>query len=153
MSEELQIPEVLERLKPYGDLVPIERVLAAHTGTVQLLLSLWFNEPVDVQLLDQREVHEEIRRRVALVCRHTRREVAMAKTIIPIRRNSQEILEDVRAGKLGLGQIAVARQVRTTRKVTKLGVLDHYLTRTYVMEGDGLHFVIEETFSRKLYRG
>jgi len=38
--EELDIPAVLARLKPYN-LSPIERVLAAHTGTVQLLLSLY----------------------------------------------------------------------------------------------------------------
>ena len=151
MSEELHIPEVLERLKPY-ELAPIERVLAAHTGTVQLLLSLWFNEPVDVNLLEQLEVHEEIRRRVALVRRGTRIEAARAKTIIPIQRNSPEILEDVRAGELGLGQIAVSRQIRTTRKMTRLVVNDHYVTRTYLMEGDGLHFVIEESFPRQLYR-
>lgn len=154
MSEELNIPEVLERLKPY-ELAPIERVLAAHTGTVQLLLSLWFNEPVDVQLLDQVQVHEEIRRSVALVLRDTRVEAATAKTIIPIRSNPLPILEAVWAGKLGLGQIAVARRIQTTRKLTKLEVNDDLLTRTYVMEGTSsrpLHFVIEETFPRRLYQ-
>ena len=53
--EELDIPGALERLKPY-DLSPIERVLAGHTGTVQLLLSLLFGEPVDVVLIGQFEL-------------------------------------------------------------------------------------------------
>ena len=55
MAEELNIAAVLEGLKPYEDLNGIERILAAHTGTVQLLLSLYFNEEVVVVVKSQKE--------------------------------------------------------------------------------------------------
>ena len=57
--EELNIPEVLARLEPHN-LAPFERVLAAHTGTVQLLLSLYFGSPVDVALVEQ-DAGDEVR--------------------------------------------------------------------------------------------
>ncbi len=59
--EELDIPGALERLKPYS-LSSIERVLTGHAGTVQWLLSLLFDEPVDVVLIRQHELDGQIHR-------------------------------------------------------------------------------------------
>ena len=102
--EELNIPEVLGRLEPYR-LGPVERVLAAHTGTVQLLLSLYFGSPVDVTLVEQSEKLGEIQRRVSLVVRCTCKEACFARSVIPLSANKSEVLVDVRQGRLGIGQI------------------------------------------------
>jgi hypothetical protein len=86
--EELDIPAVLARLNRYN-LSPIERVLAAHTGTVQLLLSLYFGSPVEVALAEQSEEVGEIRRRASLVVSGTG-QVAV-KHRIPTERRIREI--------------------------------------------------------------
>lgn len=148
--EELRIGEVLEGLKDY-DLNPIERVLAAHTGTVQLLLSLWFNEPVDVEGIKQKEGDGKIHRSVDLVCRHSRLTVAHAESVIGLDDNSPEVLADIRAGKLGIGQIAVKHRVPVTRTLHEVQVAPHELSRFYSMQGPGLHYEIRETFPRYLY--
>ena len=149
--EELNIPAVLERLKPYG-LGPIERVLAAHTGTVQLLLSLYFGSPVDVTLVEQAEEMGEIRRRVSLVVRRTDQEACFARSVIPLSANSKEVLADVRDGVLGIGQIAVKHRIPTERRIREVNVSSSQISRKYIMQGPGLYYVVTEVFPRELYR-
>ena len=149
--EELNIPAVLERLKPYG-LGPIERVLAAHTGTVQLLLSLYFGSPVDVTLVEQAEEMGEIRRRVSLVVRRTGQEACFARSAIPLSANSKEVLADVREGVLGIGQIAVKHHIPTERRIREVNVSQSQISRKYIMQGPGLYYVVTEVFPRELYR-
>ena len=176
MSEELEIPEVLERLKEfsvYGDtpgrgpnLAPIERVLAAHTGTVQLLLSLWWNEPVDIVLISQSEEDGKIHRVVDLTCRNSHLVAAHAESIIKIEYNHPDVIGDVRAQKLGLGQIAVKHNIQTSRVLHEVQVAPHELSRFYSMKGMAasstggpgggqllrLHYEIRESFPRVHYR-
>ena len=154
--EELDIAGVLDRLKVY-DLSPIERVLAGHTGTVQLLLSLYFDEPVDVVLMNQEEKEGAIHRVVSLRLR--RREIAVchASSVIRLDLSSQGVLTDVRGGKLGLGQIAVKYSVPTKRTIGEITVTPSRISRQYIMEGfdpghQYLHYVISESFPRKLFR-
>lgn len=157
MSEELRIPEVLERLKEYSTLAPIERVLAAHTGTVQLLLSLWWNEPVDVVLISQFEANGEIHRVVDLTCRNSHLVAAHAESVIPIAANHPDVVEAVRAGELGLGQIAVKFGIEITRVLHEVQVSPAELSRFYSMKGVGffglsIHYEIRESFARVHYR-
>jgi hypothetical protein len=158
MSEELQIPQVLERLKEYPDLRPIERILAAHTGTVQLLLSLWWNEPVDVVLVSQTEADGKIHRVVDLTCRNSHLVAAHAESIIPIEANHPEVIAAVRAQELGLGQIAVNLGIPTARTLHEIQVAPHELSRFYSMSEvrwpalPGLHYEIRESFPRARYR-
>jgi hypothetical protein len=175
--EELDIEGALKRLGPYG-LRPIERVLAGHTGTVQLLLSLLFNEPVDVVLIGQTEldgvIHHEIHREVSLRLRkrdpqwgsELGDEVCRAETVIDTQRNAPEVLEHVREGKLGIGQIAVLLHVPVTRTINTIEVTPGAIRRQYTMENLGqwhrgacgrpaapaLHYVITEVFPRELFR-
>jgi chorismate-pyruvate lyase len=156
MSEELQIPQVLERLKEYPDLRPIERVLAAHTGTVQLLLSLWWNEPVDVVIVSQTEEDGKIHRVVMLTCRNSHLVAAHAESLIPIEANDREVIADVRAKELGLGQIAVKHEIQVTRVLHEVEVTSHeMLSRFYSMSSRSrmaLHYEIRESFPRVHYR-
>lgn len=158
MSEELRIPEVLERLKEYPDLRPIERVLASHTGTVQLLLSLWWNEPVDVVLVSQSEADGKIRRVVDLTCRNSHLVAAHAESLIPIEANHPEVIAAVRSCELGLGQIAVQLGIPTVRTLHEVQVAPIELSRFYSMSAirwpatPPLHYEIRESFPRRHYR-
>ena len=157
--EELDIQSTLDRIAGQG-LTPIERILAAHTGTVQLLVSLWFAEAADAVVKYQGEYPEptpggEIRREVALTLRHRQMEVVSADTLIPIAGNDLKVLALVRARVLGLGQIAVYLGIPTKREILSLLVKPDYIVRKYRMtdggHGPALHFIIEETFPRRLY--
>ncbi len=148
MSEELDIPTFLSRLDL--GLSPIERVLLGHTGTVQLLLSLWFGAPVEVLVHAQKEDESRILRTVQLVT--SDKPVAGAVSVIPLGENRPEILADIRVRQLGIGQIAVKHGIPTERKITKVEVTPKFIRRLYTIEGDGLLFAITETFERELYR-
>ena len=167
--EELDIPGALERLKPYK-LSPIERVLAGNTGTVQLLLSLLFDDPVDVVLITQEETEGVIQRVVSLRLRDRGVEACLASSVIDTGRNARVVLQDIRDGKLGLGQIAVKHRVPIQRTITKVEANYWTIVREYSMETDdmytgsgnlpprgtappALHYVITETFHRELFKG
>lgn len=151
MTEELDIAAVLARLKPYN-LSPMERVLAAHTGTVQLLLSLYFGSPVEVALVEQSEEMGELRRRASLVVSCTGQEACFAHSAIPLSANSREVLADVWEGKLGIGQIAVKHRIPTERRIREINVTPSQICRKYVMQGPGLYYAVTEVFPRDLYR-
>lgn len=151
--EELDIAGILETLAAH-DLSPIERVLAAHTGTVQLLLSLWWDEEVVVEV-DGPQVREgdRLRRAVMLKLIASGLVVARAISYIDVTRNKPEVMAEVEAGKRGIGQIAIAQRIPTIRRIREVRIEDGDLKRVYVIEGDGIHYEIEESFPRALYAG
>ncbi len=153
--EELDIPGALERLKPYS-LSSIERVLTGHAGTVQWLLSLLFDEPVDVVLIRQHELDGQIHREVSLKLRYREIEMCRAVSVIDLDLNAPLVLHHIREGRLGLGQIAVMYNVPIKRTINTIEVNQELITRQYTMEGDDpghqiLHYVITESFPRMLY--
>ncbi len=149
--EELDIPALLRRLERL-QLSPMERVLLAHTGTVQLLLSLYFGCVVDVKLRAQVEKEGELRREVSLVVQCTGEEVCFAASVIPLSANDPSVLADVRGAKLGLGQIAVKHRVFIERRIIEIAATASQISRKYVMRGPGLHYLVTEVFPRRLYR-
>ena len=146
----MDIPSALKLLEPY-DLCPIERVLAVHTGTVQLLLSAWFNDAVVVQVQEQIDTPGGIERKVHLALSRSELVVATATSVIPRSVNIPKVMGDVEEQILGLGQIAVKHQIPTSRQIIELKATDALLMRKYIMEGQGLRYVITEHFFRALY--
>ena len=155
MAEELDIQTALDRLKPY-DLNRIERVLAGNTGTVQYLLSLWFDRLVEIHVSSQEEEEGWITRtgalRAALGTGPSLRSVCTVLSYIDLSRCRDDVISDVRFGRLGLGQIAVLHQIPTVRTLKDLQVTPAIIRRTYTMEGPGLYYEITETYPRELYR-
>ncbi|KKL22432.1 hypothetical protein LCGC14_2435490 [marine sediment metagenome] len=157
MAEELEIQGALDRLAQYN-LNPIERLLAGHTGTVQLLLSLWFNTEVTVLVERQQEYDVKvIKRQGALMADYLRNGERLAVcgvlSYIDVPKCSESVVHLVRAQELGLGQIAVLLGIPTVRSLTDLEVDDRRIQRTYIMEGPGLHYTITEAFPRELFQG
>jgi len=124
-----------------------EQVILGHFGTVQTLLSLIFGDPVNVRLTDQKEKDGEIARSVNLVCGDTI--VCFASTRIPVARNQGEVLSDISAGSLGLGQIVFKRQIPHRRELVEVGRDRTGFWRTYTIEGPGLFLTISEYFPRE----
>jgi len=150
--EELDIAGILTALRQY-DLSPIERVLAAHTGTVQLLLSLWWGEEVVVDLIDNHMGEEDntLRREAVLRLANSGTPVASALSSIDLIRNHPKIVEDISAGRLGIGQIAIKHGINTRRRIEEVSIKDECLYRRYIVEGPGVHYEIQEFFPRALY--
>lgn len=150
-TEELHIEKLLRRLSPY-DLTQWERVLIGHTGTVQLLLSLFFGHPVDAVVQEQREADVAILRRTNLVVSSLDIIACRAHSYIPIEQNSGEILQMIKDGKLGLGQIISSLELTTKRQIRDIRVMDDTVERTYEMTGPNYYFQITESFPRGLFR-
>ena len=150
MIEVLNIPELLRTLNG-SQLSPIERVLVGHTGTVQVLLSIWFNDPVEITVVDQYERGGCIYREVNLVLCTSGAVVCRATSEIPSARNRADVLEDVRASQLGIGQIAAKHRIPTERSLVDFQVEDETITRTYEMVGKGLCYLVTERFPRAIY--
>ncbi len=144
--EELDFQGLLDHFTEKGFLKG-EQVILGHFGTVQTLLSLIFEKPVNVRLTDQKEQEGAIIRSVNLMCEDTI--VAYATTYIPKERNRPEVLFDISAGKLGLGQIVVTHQIPNKRNLINLGRNKVAFWRTYTIEGPQLFLDINEYFPRE----
>ncbi len=149
--EVLDIPGLLSMLEPH-DLNPIERLLVGHTGTNQLHLALWFGDNVNVVLAAQTQDEEMISREVDLVLQETRTVVCNATSKIPLADNSSEVLEDVLAGSLGIGQIAAKYRIPIERTLREVKLNSKWITRTYQMKGTGLLYIVTENFPRLLFQ-
>lgn len=151
--EELDFKTLLDKLRPYN-LNTWERILLGHTGTVQQLLSLFFDKPVEVKVLHQEQVGDEIEREVELVLEGTGLVVAKALSLIPVNENSFAVIDLVNKKELGLGQIASLLKISTSRNILKVGATPETVERTYELSGHSpvnLYFRITESFPRGLY--
>ena len=124
-----------------------EQVILGHFGTVQTLLSLIFGKPVNVKLTGQREENGTIMRQVQLCCGDE--VTCWANTVIPKELNRKDVLKDIIAGSLGLGQIVFLRQIPNRRNLIEVGRDEVAFWRTYVIEGPRLHLKIHEYFPRE----
>ncbi|KKL95408.1 hypothetical protein LCGC14_1854900 [marine sediment metagenome] len=147
--EELDFQGLLGQFNAKG-LERGEQVILGHFGTVQTLLSLIFKEPVTVKLLEQEtrdnESAGEILRSVQLVCGVG--VVCNATTHIPLEGNRPDVLADISAGTLGLGQIVVVRAIPNKRVLVDVGRNAHAFWRKYTIEGPELLLQIHEYFPR-----
>lgn len=149
MVEELHIDRLLKEFNGSG-FETGERVILGHFGTVQTLLSLILNEPVQVVVIDQlkskgifsRQVH--IRVKESVICE------AVSK--IPVLGNRPEVIEDVTNGQLGLGQIIAKHDIKHTRKIKEIGRDNLNFWRTYNITGPVVKMEIREFFYREPFR-
>lgn len=144
--EELDFQALLDRFNAQG-FEPWERVILGHFGTVQTLLSLIFNAPVVVKLIDQTEDDGVIIRQTHLVAGQYA--VCYATSHIGRSQNRADIIGEVLAGKLGLGQIVAGLGMVNRRDLTNVGRNDYQFWRRYFLLGPGLRLEITEVFPRE----
>ncbi len=157
MAEELQIPQLLERLKGFSI---VERVILAHDGTVVTLLAMLFGQPITVRVVQQREEPDAMTpwghrgpaflRTVDLMA--GQRTVAVANSIIPFHGNHEWVLDLVRKREMGIGAITAHLGIPTIRLPRGVGRRGGCFWREYDMRGQCVAFAIEERFPTPIYR-
>lgn len=144
--EELNIDALLEQFRDQG-FERGEKVILGHFGTVQSLLSLIFDTPVRVQLVDQRSQDEEIVRKVTLMAGEVA--VCHALSRIPEAKNRRDVIYEIYGGSLGLGQIVVKYMIPSRRSIEVVGRDAAGFWRDYIIAGPSLWIRIHEFFPRK----
>lgn len=144
--EELDFQGLLDHFKNHG-FQRGEQVILGHFGTVQTLLSLIFGKPANIKLVDQRRLTGVISRQVELRAGDTL--VGYANTRIPKDLNRDDVFTDIVAGRLGLGQIVVTREIPNKRNLLEVGRDKHAFWRRYTIEGPQLFLEISEYFPRE----
>ena len=159
MADALNLTELVQAFEGHHYSL-LERIILSHDGTVQALLSIIWDRPVQVRVVDQVERRlDEVGVTVRLVDLEAGDlVVARARSHIPAARNSSEVMDRVRGRSLGLGQIAAALKVNPRRTVLDHGANDETFWRRYEMSvphhsGSELYFEIQEMFPRALYHG
>jgi len=95
-----------------------ERVLLAEIGTVEQMLSIILDDTVTVKVIEQREYNGIIERVVNLVSEEP---VMVAKSTIDTTLLPEQVVEDIRAKRLGLGSILSRHRLETYRSILELG--------------------------------
>ena len=144
--EELDFQGLLDHFNSQG-FQKSEQVILGHFGTVQTLLSLIFNLPVNVRDIEMDEEAGVIIRSVKLVVGDT--VIGRAPSHIPREKNREDVLEDITSGRLGLGQVVVIQQIPNRRILGEVGKDKTAFWRTYTIEGPELFIEIHEHFYRK----
>ena len=144
--EELDFQALLDRFHRDG-FTRGEKVILSNFGTNQTLLSVIFDKPSHLRLIDQKEVDGIINRAVNLVYGDT--VCCIANTVIPRDRNRDDIILDITAGHLGLGQIIVTHNLPNRRLLLDVGRDQVSFWRTYAIEGPEIYLKIHEFFPRK----
>ena len=147
--EELDFQGLLDHFKQKG-FQRGEQVILGHFGTVQTLLSLIFETPVNVCDIEMEEKNGDIIRRVNLkVGPDDQLLVCHATSRIPVDRNRSDVLQAITSGKLGLGQIVVTNQIPNRRILQEVGRNKEAFWRAYTIEGPNLFLEIHEQFPRE----
>ncbi|MFH1486816.1 MAG: hypothetical protein ABIH46_12165 [Chloroflexota bacterium] len=154
MIEELDIPGLLEHFKS-GGFTRGERILLSNSGTNVTLLAVIFNRPIEVRLKDQHEKDGTLFRHVELVKVERDNEtcsvVATARSKIPVGKNNPEVIQDIVAGRMGLGHILVKHQLTTRRLLLEANRSPQMFWRTYQIVGSGVDLTITEWFQREVF--
>ena len=152
--EEMDLKALVEKFKD-RQFSLVERVILSNDGTNVTLLSVIFQTPIQVRVVDQIEHPDRIVRVVDLETENL--VVGRARSTIPKgtegRINTPKVLDLVREKALGLGHIATRLGIRTERTIVSFGADDLSFWRRYQMVGEGLAYEIQEWFPRGLYNG
>jgi len=141
--EELDFQGLLDRFGKDG-YTRGEQIILANYGTNQTLLTLIFGTPCEVTVIKQKDRGDDYIRLVHII--GDGEILCHASTVIPKARNRPDVLEDILAKKLGLGQIVVTHDIPNHRKLLNIGHDRTAFWRTYALEGPDLYLEITEKF-------
>lgn len=136
------------------NLTPIERVLLCNDGTNQTLLSVLFQMPIKVEVLSQPDFapYKVIIRWTKLVAEYSddnKATVCLAESVIPLESNSEWLITAIGQKQLGIGQILKEMNKSYERRIIGLYADENVVARNYRIIGEGIDFVITETFPRQ----
>ncbi|RLC73324.1 MAG: hypothetical protein DRI26_01155 [Chloroflexi bacterium] len=138
--------EILPKLEGF---TPVERVLLTCSGTLEIALSAYLGEPVDVEVVEQREDGEVISRRVRLRGRNSGRIACEATSQVIVL--DGKLKDEILSKKIGLGQALIKHGIRPEFQMLDLGKTDDSFYRLYRLVAPRVVYRIKESFPRRLY--
>ena len=162
-SEEVNMDgmrNMLDMIPP--DINGLERAVVCNDGTVQMMLSAIFYNPVKVIVTNQHETDTEILRSVELVAVQSGGHeyvVCRASSVIQKMGLLPGFLTGIRECNMGIGQLISSLGINTRRRIISFDSNEKYLGRqyeikeipVYVYARDILNITISEIFPRELY--
>ena len=146
MAELVEITRALELVK---DFPPLQRVFLLCAGTLQGTLSAYFGVEVIVSVQGQHlTANDEISRQVILLAGG--KNVCHAKSLLTIDRH--DVRAKVLSQDIGIGQILEVLDVRAKFSLESVGQGDNFFWRKYKLQGDGVTYIITESFPQYWYR-
>lgn len=145
------------------NLSPIERIIISNEGTVQTLLSVLFEVPVQVVVLNQTTVPalygKQIVRWSKLVAKYSPSDeitICLAESIVST--DDEGFINGMNEKKMGIGQLIAAKDIPTRRRILGFHSDDCIFARNYVIEdvgmteiGNHLSCLISEVFPKTGY--
>jgi chorismate-pyruvate lyase len=123
------------------------KILLAEIGTVEQVLSILLDAPVEVEIKRQEVKNNKIEREVVL--RANNEELIHATTEVDVRALPIGVVTDIKEGKLGIGTIISKHQLETIRRIVEIGYDSgrNILYRVYeIVYGAEPRFRIREEF-------
>lgn len=151
MAELIEITRGLEMVKSFS---PMKRVFLLAAGTLQGTLSAYFGMEVVVELERQFTRHNVERNQEEIVREVVLRAGAMnachAESSLYIDR--ADVREKVMSEQIGIGQILEVLDVRARFTLLNVGQNSLRFWREYKLEGEGVTYLIKESFPQYWYQ-
>ena len=132
-----------------------QKLLLLERGTLEGLLTVLQGNPISVRVIKQGFVERTFVRNVILVDSKTNEDLVEAESIVFLDRLDVEVADDLREGRLGIGEIMAKHEKESRREFVEVG-FDEKLNsfyRVYDIHVRGKPwFRIKEVFSASLYK-
>lgn len=133
---------------------PVKRIFLLAAGTLQGTLSAYFGVEVKVEIEIQHTTHneernqEEIVRQVVLTANGMNACHAQSSLFI----DRADVREQVMSQRIGIGQILEVLDVRARFTLLEVGQNKEFFWRHYKLEGEGVTYLITESFPQYWYQ-
>jgi chorismate-pyruvate lyase len=123
---------MISRLEGRGAKLSLEqKILLAETGTVEQVLSILVQAPVQVRVVEQTAVDGIIKRKVAISKKNSGRPLILARSKIYAKSLPAKVVKDIMQEKSGIGTILHNAGIETHRKLVRFGFDGGHPYRVY----------------------
>lgn len=124
--------DMISRLESRGAKLSLEqKLLLAETGTVEQVLSILVQAPVQVSVVEQIAVNGIIKRKVAISKKDSDRPLILARSKVYTKSLPARIVQDIMQKKSGIGTILHNAGIETHRRLVRFGIDDGHPYRIY----------------------
>lgn len=137
---------MISRLEGRGAKLSLQqKLLLAETGTVEQVLSILVQAPVQVNVVRQTAVDGIVRRKVKISRKGSDRPLILARSKIYTKSLPAKVVRDIMQGKSGIGTILHNAGIETHREMVRFGLDDGHPYRVYQITHRGkIAFEIRE---------
>ena len=132
-----------------------QKLLLLERGTLEGLLTVLQGNPISVRVVNQGFVGRTFVRNVILIDSKTLEELVEAESIVFLDRLDVEVANDLREGRLGIGEIMAKHEKESRREFIEVG-FDEPTNSSYriydIFVGENPWFRVKEVFKASLYK-